>query len=165
MITTSNDTLASSPEAASDNVRSVTEQEINRQIDAKIEESIRHYATQSPEAISNRIQELDQEWDIERHLAMTASSVGLGTVLLSFLGGGKKWLLLTGTAMGFLMNHALRGWCPPVPLFRKLGVRTRAEIDREKYALKILRGDFQLPPNKLEQLKTNPAQDVLRSVT
>ena len=43
---------------------------------------------------------------------------------------------------GFLFQHATQGWCPPVPLFRKLGVRTRSEIDREKYALKILRGDF-----------------------
>ena len=157
--------MTSSADVASENVRNVTEEEINRQIDAKIEESIRFYATQSPDAISKRINELDQEWDIERRLMMIASGVGLSTVLLSFLGGGKKWLLLTGTAMGFLMNHALRGWCPPVPLLRKLGVRTRNEIEREKNALKVLRGDFQLPPNKLEQLKTNPAQDVLRSVT
>jgi hypothetical protein len=26
---------------------------------------------------------------------------------------------------------------------RRLGVRTRKEIDREKYALKVLRGDFE----------------------
>jgi hypothetical protein len=29
-----------------------------------------------------------------------------------------------------------------VPVFRRLGVRTRQEIEREKYALKALRGDF-----------------------
>ena len=43
---------------------------------------------------------------------------------------------------GFLLQHALQGWCPPVPVFRRLGVRTTAEIDRERYALKALRGDF-----------------------
>jgi hypothetical protein len=42
----------------------------------------------------------------------------------------------------FLLQHALQGWCPPVPVFRRLGVRTTAEIDRERYALKALRGDF-----------------------
>ena len=157
--------MTPSSDASSENVRNVTEEEINRQMDAKIEESIRFYATQSPEEISKRIAELEQETDIERKLMMVASGVGLGTLLLTFLGGGKKWLLLTGTSLGFLMNHAVRGWCPPVPLLRKLGVRTRSEIDREKNALKILRGDFQLPPNKLEQLKANPAQDVLRSVS
>lgn len=29
-----------------------------------------------------------------------------------------------------------------MPVLRRLGVRTREEIDREKYALKALRGDF-----------------------
>jgi len=42
----------------------------------------------------------------------------------------------------FLFQHAVQGWCPPVPVFRWLGVRTRQEIDEEKYALKVLRGDF-----------------------
>ena len=36
----------------------------------------------------------------------------------------------------------LQGWGPPVPLFRRLGFRTRAEIARERYALKGIRGDF-----------------------
>jgi len=31
--------------------------------------------------------------------------------------------------------HAVQGWCPPVPLFRAFGVRTRMEIDKEKYSL------------------------------
>jgi hypothetical protein len=43
---------------------------------------------------------------------------------------------------GFLLQHAVQGWCPPVPLFRRLGFRTAAEIDYERYALKALRGDF-----------------------
>lgn len=43
---------------------------------------------------------------------------------------------------GFLLQHALQGWCPPLPVFRRLGFRTQAEIERERYALKALRGDF-----------------------
>jgi hypothetical protein len=142
-----------------------SEAEIQRQIDAKIEESIRHYATQSPDVIARRIQELDNECDIDGYLATTAAGVGLGGITLTFLGGGKKWLLVAGAFLGLLLKQALHGTSPAVPLMRKLGVRTRAEIDREKYALKILRGDFQLDQKKFEQLKTNPAQDVLRSVT
>jgi len=35
------------------------------------------------------------------------------------------------------LQHGLQGWCPPLPLLRRLGIRTRGEIDREKYALKV----------------------------
>lgn len=45
--------------------------------------------------------------------------------------------------MAFLLLHGTKGWCPPLPLFRSYGVRTRSEIEREKYALKYLRGDFE----------------------
>jgi hypothetical protein len=42
----------------------------------------------------------------------------------------------------FLLQHAVQGWCPPVSIFRRLGVRTMREMDEERYALKALRGDF-----------------------
>lgn len=132
------------------------------QIDAKIEQNIRFYATQSPQAISRRIEELDQECDLDRTMALYGSGIGLGTILFSFI-GGKKWLFLGGTALGFLLKHSLDGTSPVIPLLRKVGVRTRSEIDREKYALKILRGDFVDMP-KPDQLKANPAQEVLRSI-
>ncbi|HJS07611.1 MAG TPA: hypothetical protein VJ809_08115, partial [Pirellulales bacterium] len=50
--------------------------------------------------------------------------------------------IVPGVVLSFLFQHAVQGWCPPVPVLRRLGVRTREEIDREKYALKALRGDF-----------------------
>ena len=42
----------------------------------------------------------------------------------------------------FLLQHALQGWCPPLPLLRQLGVRTAEEINEERTALKTIRGDF-----------------------
>ncbi len=49
----------------------------------------------------------------------------------------RKWPLLSGgIVLPFLAQHALQGWCPPVSLFRRLGVRTRREIDGERFALK-----------------------------
>ncbi|WP_407921819.1 hypothetical protein, partial [Corallococcus sp. AB049A] len=27
----------------------------------------------------------------------------------------------------FLLQHGLQGWCPPLPLLRRLGLRTRGE--------------------------------------
>jgi hypothetical protein len=36
------------------------------------------------------------------------------------------------SASGFLLQHALQGWCPPVPLLRQLGFRTSYEIEEER---------------------------------
>ena len=42
----------------------------------------------------------------------------------------------------FLFQHAVQGWCPPIAVLRRLGVRTAREIEVERIALKALRGDF-----------------------
>ncbi len=52
----------------------------------------------------------------------------VGTVLGATV--NRKWLLLPGGfVLPFLAQHALQGWCPPVSLFRRLGIRTRREIE------------------------------------
>jgi hypothetical protein len=73
----------------------------------------------------------------------------------------RKWLILPSIVLPFLFQHAMQGWCPPVPLFRRLGVRTREEIDREKYALKALRGDFE----EIDSIRrSEEAEDALEAV-
>jgi hypothetical protein len=67
---------------------------------------------------------------------------------------------------GFLLQHALQGWCPPVPFFRRRGVRTEAEIDRERYALKAVRGDFRhvaAPGNEGARRRADMALDAVRA--
>ena len=54
----------------------------------------------------------------------------------------RRWFLLPGAVAGFLLQHAVQGWCPPLPVLRRLGVRTADEINQERFALKALRGDF-----------------------
>ena len=54
----------------------------------------------------------------------------------------RRFLILPAAVAGFLLQHALQGWCPPLGLFRRLGVRTATEIDQERMALKAIRGDF-----------------------
>lgn len=124
-----------------DRVRRNTSPEDQARIDAQIEHNIRAYSTLPSDRLDDRIRELQQEWSMERYLETNASIIGLTTAFLGLL-GGRRWLLMTGIVMGFLMQHAVQGWCPPVPVFRRRGVRTRGEIDREIYALKALRGDF-----------------------
>jgi len=43
----------------------------------------------------------------------------------------------------FLLQHAVQGWCPPLPVFRRLGVRTADEINDERVALKAVRPGVQ----------------------
>ncbi len=98
------------------------------------------------ESIEHRLDELDEEWDIERTLEANAATVSLISLIL-----GAKWhkfRFLAAAVSGFLLQHALQGWCPPIEVFRRMGVRTKTEIDREKYALKALRGDFAEVPTK-----------------
>jgi hypothetical protein len=54
----------------------------------------------------------------------------------------RRFVAVPLVVTGFLLQHALQGWCPPLPVLRRLGVRTAREIERERTALKALRGDF-----------------------
>jgi hypothetical protein len=124
-----------------DRVRANTSDVVNRELDRELEACVRHYAQRRPEEVTRRIRELDHEWDMERLLETNASALAFtGLVLGAVL--SKRWLIVPGVVLPFLFQHAVQGWCPPMPVFRRFGVRTRKEIDREKYALKALRGDF-----------------------
>jgi hypothetical protein len=119
-----------------DRVRSSTASHVNEEIDIQTDINIHRYKGKSRAEILERIQMLDKEWDIERVLEVNASTLALTGLILG-LTKNRKWLFLPGIVLPFLLQHGLQGWCPPLPLLRRLGIRTRGEIDREKYALKI----------------------------
>jgi hypothetical protein len=153
----------SQPEPQPDRVRRHTKPEVLEQIDRDIEKNVRLYATQPKEVISARLRELDQEWDIERTLQANASTPALTGAVLG-LTVSRKALLLTCGVLGFLFQHAVSGWCPPVPFLRRMGFRTRGEIDREKFALKALRGDFKDLPERPVHKEEGSAHEVLQAV-
>jgi hypothetical protein len=159
------DLAGTEPEVAkgADRVRAHTKPEINEGIDRALEQRIRFYATQTRETISERIAELDREWDVERTLQVNASSIILGSFVLG-AAVSRKWLLLPVVVSSFLLQHAVQGWCPPLPIFRRRGVRTRSEIEQERCALKVLRGDFDSVLNQKGDAKSPEAlaQAVLR---
>lgn len=117
-----------------------TAEEINHRIRRKTEARIRALAA-DPAGIDRRLAELDEEWDIERVLETNASALAFAGVALGIT-GNRKWLALSALVTGFLFQHAIQGWCPPIPLLRRFGFRTAREIDDERTALKALRGDF-----------------------
>ena len=125
-----------------DRVRRHTLPEINERIDADIDITLKRYTGASRDVLTRRIDELDREWDIERALETNAATVALLSLILSKL-HNRKWTWLSTGVVAFLLQHALQGWCPPVSIFRRIGIRTQSEIDREKYILKALRGDFE----------------------
>lgn len=122
-------------------VRKNTPVEHNKKIDLKVEKIIENYRYLSSDEISCRLAELKKEWDIEKTLEVNASTLAVTGLLLGTF-GSRKWYFLPMIVTSFLLQHGIQGWCPPLPLFRKFGIRTRQEIDEEMYALKILRGDF-----------------------
>ena len=121
-----------------DNTAPSVNERIKRQTDERVAEA----AVSGPEAIAARLVDLDQEWDVERCLEMGASSLCLVGLTLGTT-VNRRWYLLPAVVASFLLQHALQGWCPPLPVFRRLGVRTRDEINEERFALKAVRGDFQ----------------------
>lgn len=103
------------------------------------EQRMNHYR-QHPHEIPARLEQIDQEWDIERVLETNASGLAFSGVVLAAT-VHKRFLWLPAVVTAFLFQHALQGWCPPLPVFRRLGYRTQQEIDSERQALReIQRG-------------------------
>ena len=134
-------------------IRAATSDGDNRKIDQATKENLKKFSDADYEAVDDRIAELDKEWDIERTLQLNAASLAITGTVLGLL-VDKRWLALPVIVGSFLIQHAIQGWCPPLPILRKFGFRTRPEIDKEKFALKALRGDFRRTvnsPNKAWQ--------------
>ena|SRR5689334_19462311 len=148
------------PATETDRLRRYTTPETLQKIDERIERNVAFYATQPDEVVAERIRELQQEWSINRCLQAKTAAMGfLGAALGLFV--SKKWALLTVAGFGFLL---FRQADPRIAVLRRLGLRTRSEIDRELYALKAARGDFKdLPPERPAQAPI-PVHEILQAV-
>ncbi|HTL66099.1 MAG TPA: hypothetical protein VL200_00415 [Lacunisphaera sp.] len=130
------------PEHLEENrVRRHTDEAVQASIDESTRRNLAYFAAQPAAILDGRVEELDWERDIEQVLEMNAATLAfagaaLGTIV------NRRFFLLTGVVLGFLGQHAIKGWCPPVPILRRAGLRARTEINQEKFALKALRGDF-----------------------
>lgn len=124
-----------------DRIRRHTPKKAQAELDRE-ESARRAHLAANPHEIGQRLQELDKEWDLERYLMLNAGSLAIVGILLgAFV--DRWWLVLPVVVLGFLIQHAVQGWCPPLPIFRRLGKRSQAEIDAERMTLKALRGDFE----------------------
>lgn len=117
-----------------------TPESINGEIERQIEANVNYFKRQDKETIERRILHLEEEWDTERVLELNMAAIALVSSLLG-LAVNKKWMYVSGAVSAFMLQHAIQGWCPPLPLIRKLGVRTVDEINLEKQALQNLLDD------------------------
>ncbi len=133
--------IAASLPATEERVPKNTSSNINHRIQGRTLHDVSRFIGADPVFIDERIRQLQREWDVERTLEANAASLGLaGLALGAFV--DRRFLLLPAVVSAFLLQHALQGWCPPLPLLRRLGLRTAREIHDEIIALRILRGDF-----------------------
>lgn len=121
-----------------DRVAKHTAEKINQRIARKTMDSITFYRNHV-DKIPGRLRALNREWDIERALETNASTLIVVTCILGFAVDSIFFAipLLVGA---FLLQHALQGWCPPLPLMRRLGFRTASEIEVERKALQDISG-------------------------
>lgn len=110
---------------------------INARIARKTHQRLDHLSSAGPELLQYRLQQLDREWDTERILETNASLLVLAGLLLGKV-SDRRWYLLSAGVAAFLLEHALQGWCPPLPIIRALGARTPYEIERERAAVQAL---------------------------
>jgi hypothetical protein len=139
-----------------DRVRNHSAHHVNRRVvremNARVEQCIR----QGRDAVIRRLGELDHEWDIDRVLMANfavigglAYAVGLDRYSRPRWFGLRRrrtgWLRFFGVQLGFLLLHATAGWCPPVVVWRRLGVRTKTEIEVERSLLLAALGPGEAP--------------------
>jgi hypothetical protein len=78
--------------------------------------NILRYRDAPPAAIESRLGQLEREWNVER-------AIVAGAAVLVMAGGV------------LLLRYALRGGSPAFPVLRRLGLRTRNEIEAERRTL------------------------------
>jgi hypothetical protein len=127
-----------------DRARRHTARSVIRRIDDEMVSRLSNVADHSDRSQA-RLDSLDREWDIDRVIETEAAAMGLLGLTLGVT-VNSRLLAMPGVVGAAVFLFALRGIYPLLPLFRRLGVRTAVEIERERYAVKALRGDFAALP-------------------
>ncbi len=102
-----------------------------------------------PQANDNRLVELDREWTAGR---MTKAVIGVmlvtGFALTALT--NPWWLILPAAGGVFLLQYLFTRSSWLGKMFHEMGYRTGFEVDQEKMALKVIRGDFRHLPTLLD---------------
>ena len=145
-----------------DRVRDHSAHGVNQRIVRDMDRNVEHHIRGGRDAISRRIAELDQEWDVDRVLMANfavAGGIAYGVGMQRYVNRpllGKRrtgFLYFLAAQLGFLLMHAGVGWCPPLVLWRRLGWRTKTEIEIER---SLLQAALEPPLPKSSTLDGSP---------
>jgi hypothetical protein len=114
-----------------------------------LEQRLACLADAGPHAIEDRLAHLEREWTAGRMAKATIGVfivLGLGLTALF----NPWWLILPAFGGAFLLQYFFSRTSWLGLMFREMGFRTGYEVDQEKIALKVLRGDFRHVPTVLD---------------
>jgi len=110
-----------------------------------LEQRLACIADAGPQAIEDRLAELEREWTAGRATkAVIGMMIVVGFALAAFV--NPWWLILPTVAVFFLLQYLFDRTSWLGKAFHRVGFRTGSEVDQEKMALKVLRGDFRHLP-------------------
>src|SRR3954454_4640097 len=99
-------------------------------IQARMLHDIARYVGSDDATLTQRIQELEREWDIDRAIEAHAGGASLLGLTLGVT-VDRRFLALPFAIASFLVLRALARLYPPLPVMRRMGIRTTAEIHQE----------------------------------
>ena len=111
-------------------------------MEAKLECRLRKMIEAGPAAIDERLLELDSEWTAGRAAKASAGVVIVSGLILALATMNLYWLILPIVGGAVLMQYIIGRKSLIGELFHAFGLRSGGEIDQEKMALRVLRGDF-----------------------
>ncbi len=97
-----------------------TAQEVMKRFRRRMEESVAFHADAGREPSNRRLVELDYEWDNRAVAGSNAATLALVGVTLGAT-VDRRWYILPGIVAGFLLQHALQGWCHTDPAITSIG--------------------------------------------
>ena len=110
-----------------------------------LESRLKHLIDAGPCAINHRLDELDREWSVGRVTKVSAAVlIGLGLILALWL--SPWWAILSGLTCLALLQYLVAHTSLLGKAFHRMGFRSGCEIERERLALRVLRGDFSRLP-------------------
>jgi len=121
-----------------DRIRAHVSKKANARVDRMTEQNLER-ATKEPRFATERLAELEREWDLDRTIMLGFAGMGSVALLLG-LRRNWRWRFPLTAQIAFLLMHSVVGWCPPAVVLRRLGFRTRQEIDAERTGLLGIKG-------------------------
>lgn len=109
----------------------------DRSIGARHQREAQQYADfigQDLQDVEDRLHQLRLEWSTDDALKAQAALLAAGGLVLAMM-GRKRWLALPVLAGGLYLQNKTRPWNFAYPGLRRMGYRTRSEIEAERELL------------------------------